>query len=71
MLVVGGGDAALEAAIQIAEETDAEVTLSYRQPEFGKAREANKRRFKEAGEQGRLFSFIASNVKNPKTPKPR
>ena len=63
VLVVGGGDAALEAAIQIAEETDAEVTLSYRQPEFGKAREANKRRFKELAEQGRLFSFMASNVK--------
>ncbi len=63
VLVVGGGDAALEAAIQIAEESDAEVALSYRQPEFGKAREANKRRFKELTEQGRVFAFMGSNIK--------
>jgi|APLak6261675434_1056106.scaffolds.fasta_scaffold00577_3 thioredoxin reductase/Pyruvate/2-oxoacid:ferredoxin oxidoreductase delta subunit len=63
VLVVGGGDAALEAAIQIAEESDAEVALSYRQPEFGKAREANKRRFKELVDQGRVFAFMASNIK--------
>jgi thioredoxin reductase/Pyruvate/2-oxoacid:ferredoxin oxidoreductase delta subunit len=63
VLIVGGGDAALEAAIQIADETDAEVALSYRQPEFGKAREANKRRFKQLVEQGRVFAFMSSNVK--------
>ena len=63
VLVVGGGDAALEAAIQICEESDAEVALSYRQPEFGKARDANKRRFKELVEEGRVFAFMASNIK--------
>ena len=63
VLVVGGGDAALEAAIQLAEETDAEVALSYRQAEFGKARESNKRRFKELVADGRLFAFMASQVK--------
>jgi hypothetical protein len=63
VLVVGGGDAAIEAAIALAEETECEVALSYRQPEFGKAREANKRRFKELVEQGRIFAFMASNVK--------
>lgn len=68
VLVVGGGDAALEAAIQLAEETDAEVVLSYRQPELGKAREANKRRFKELVDEGRLFSFMPSQVKKV-TPK--
>jgi thioredoxin reductase/Pyruvate/2-oxoacid:ferredoxin oxidoreductase delta subunit len=63
VLVVGGGDAALEAAIQIADETEAEVSLSYRQPEFGKAREANKRRFKELVQQGRVRAFMATNLK--------
>lgn len=63
VMVVGGGDAALEAAIQIAEESDAEVVLSYRQPEFGKAREANKRKFKELVEQGRVHAFMASTLK--------
>ncbi len=67
VLVVGGGDAALEAAIQLAEESDAEVALSYRQPEFGKAREANKRRFKELVEQDRIFAFMASNIKKVST----
>jgi hypothetical protein len=62
VLVVGGGDSALEAALQIADETDAEVTLSYRQPEFGKAREANKRRFRELVAQGRVKALMASKV---------
>ncbi len=63
VLVVGGGDAALEAAIQIADESDAEVALSYRQPEFGKAREANKRRIKQLVAEGRVFAFMSSNIK--------
>lgn len=63
VLVVGGGDAALEAAIQLADESDAQVTLSYRQPEFGKAREANKRRFKQLVEQRRVRALMASTVK--------
>lgn len=64
VLVVGGGDAALEAAIQLADESDAQVTLSYRQPEFGKAREANKRRFKELVAQKRVRAFMASTIKS-------
>ena len=63
VLVVGGGDAALEAAIQIAEETQAEVAMSYRNAELGKAREANKKRFKELVQEGRIFAFMPSTVK--------
>lgn len=63
LLVVGGGDSALEAAIQIAEETDAEVALSYRNSELGKARDANKKRFKELVQEGRIFAFMPSTVK--------
>jgi thioredoxin reductase/NAD-dependent dihydropyrimidine dehydrogenase PreA subunit len=37
VLVVGGGNSALEAAIAIAEEPDTSVTLSYRSKVFGKA----------------------------------
>lgn len=37
VLVVGGGNSALEAAIAIAEEPDTHVTLSYRSKVFGKA----------------------------------
>jgi putative YpdA family bacillithiol system oxidoreductase len=63
VLVVGGGDAALEAAIQLAEESDAEVTLSYRSPEFGKCREANKRKFKALVENKRIRAVMGSQVK--------
>lgn len=63
VLVVGGGDAALEAAVQIAEETDAEVSLSYRAAELGRARERNKKRFTELVEQGRVFAFMPSRIK--------
>lgn len=63
VLIVGAGDAALEAAIQIAEETEAEVALSYRQAELGKAREANKKRFKELVAEGRIFAFMPSTIK--------
>ncbi|MBK7860861.1 MAG: NAD(P)-binding domain-containing protein [Archangiaceae bacterium] len=63
VLVVGGGDSALEAAIQLVEETDAEVALSYRQPDFGKCREANKRRFKELVAEGRMHAFLPSAIK--------
>jgi thioredoxin reductase/NAD-dependent dihydropyrimidine dehydrogenase PreA subunit len=62
VLVVGGGDSALEAAIQLVEETDAEVALSYRQADFGKCREANKTRFKELVREGRIHSFLPSKI---------
>ncbi len=63
VLVVGGGDSALECAIQLAEETDAEVTLSYRQPDLSKCRAENKRRFHELVEKGTLFKLMPSEVK--------
>ena len=66
IMVVGGGDAALEAAIQLAEESDCEIALSYRQPDFGKARDANKRRFKELVDEGRVFAFMASKLQEVK-----
>jgi thioredoxin reductase/NAD-dependent dihydropyrimidine dehydrogenase PreA subunit len=64
VMIVGGGDAALEAAIQLAEETDAEVTLSYRQAELGKARDANKRKFQELAQSGRITAMMPSQVKS-------
>ena len=63
VLVVGGSDSALEAAIQIAEETDARVTLSYRQDKFGRGREANRRKFQELVSAGRIRALMPSTVK--------
>ena len=42
VLVVGGGDSAVEAAIQLAEESTAKVTISYRQESFSRAKARNR-----------------------------
>ncbi|MDQ3262734.1 MAG: NAD(P)-binding domain-containing protein [Myxococcota bacterium] len=62
VLVVGGGDSALEAAIQLCGETAAEVTLSYRGPALGKCREANRAKFEELVRAGRLRALLPSQV---------
>jgi len=62
VLVVGGGDSALEAAIQLAEESNAQVCLSYRQDKLSRAREANRRKFWELVEQGRIAAYLPSKV---------
>src|SRR5882724_5434229 len=62
VLVVGGGDSALEAAIQLADETDAEVGISYRRPEFGRCRPLNKQKIDAHLKSGRVKSFMSSEV---------
>jgi len=63
VLVVGGGDSALEAAIALATESSASVALSYRNEAFGKCREANKRRFAELVQAGKVRAFMGSQVR--------
>ncbi|WP_455234920.1 NAD(P)-binding domain-containing protein [Thiogranum longum] len=63
VLVVGGGDSALEAAISIAEQPGAEVTLSYRSEAFSRAKEKNRRKVQQASTEGRLKVIFKSNVK--------
>ncbi len=48
VLIVGGGDSALEAAGSIALETDAKVTLSYRSEAFSRAKPKNRTRVDQA-----------------------
>jgi thioredoxin reductase len=48
VLVVGGGDSALEAAVSIAEQPDARVTLSYRGDAFSRAKQKNRERVEAA-----------------------
>ncbi|MCM2333570.1 MAG: NAD(P)-binding domain-containing protein [Anaeromyxobacteraceae bacterium] len=62
VLVVGGGDSALEAAIQLATESKAEVAISYRSAEFGRCREANRSRLAELVAQGKVKALMASKV---------
>ena len=62
MLVVGGGDSALEAATTIASEPGTNVTLSYRSDAFTRAKQKNRERVDEMVAAGRLRVLLNSNV---------
>ena len=62
VLVVGGGDSALEAALSVAEVADTDVTLSYRGDAFSRAKPKNRDKVEAAARQGRLRVLLGSNV---------
>ena len=62
VLVVGGGDSALEAATSIAEEPGTDVTLSYRSGGFNRAKEKNRNKVDALKEAGQLRVLLTSNV---------
>lgn len=64
VLVVGGGDSALEAASTIADEPGTTVTLSYRSAAFGRAKRKNRQRVDNAVKLGRINLLLSSNVKS-------
>ena len=64
VLVVGGGDSALEAATSIAEESDTVVTLSYRGDAFNRAKDKNRRKVGAFEADGRLQLLMSSNVQS-------
>jgi thioredoxin reductase len=66
VLVVGGGDVALEAACAVAAEAGATVTLSYRGDGFSRAKQKNLQRLKEAEAANRVRTVLNSNVKEVK-----
>jgi thioredoxin reductase len=63
VLVVGGGDSALEAATSIAEIPGTSVTLSYRAEAFTRAKEKNRQKIQDAASSGQLRVLLKSNVK--------
>ena len=63
VLVVGGGDSALEAAASIAEQPGTTVTLSHRSDSFSRAKAKNRERVKAAEKTGRLKVLLQSSVK--------
>jgi thioredoxin reductase/NAD-dependent dihydropyrimidine dehydrogenase PreA subunit len=63
VLVVGGGDSALEAATSIAEQPGTDVTLSYRSGSFNRAKRKNRERVEAAVAAGQLRLLLKSNVK--------
>lgn len=62
VLVVGGGDSALEAALAIADETNTTVTLSYRSEAFSRVKEKNKQMVDAAKEKNKLTVLLKSVV---------
>ncbi len=64
VLVVGGGDSALEAATSIADVPGATVALSYRGDAFSRAKEKNRERLQVAVAAGRLQLILNSTVKS-------
>ncbi len=62
VLVVGGGDSALEAALGLASEPGTRVTLSYRGDAFSRVKPANRARVEAARDSGQLFVRLGSTV---------
>jgi thioredoxin reductase len=62
VLVVGGGDSALETAIAISE-AGGRVTLSYRRAGFSRPKEENRMRMEALAQEGALRVLMGSDVK--------
>lgn len=63
VLVVGGGDSALEAALSIAEVAGTRVTLSYRGDSFGRAKTKNRASIEAAARRRRIEVLLSSQVR--------
>lgn len=63
VLVVGGGDSALEAAHSIAEQPGTTVTLSYRSAAFSRAKAKNRDKVEQLAAAGRMRVLLSSNVR--------
>src|SRR5271157_5177729 len=63
VIVVGGGDSALEAAASIAELGDTTVILSYRGEAFQRAKQKNRQRVEAASGSGQLKVLLNSQVR--------
>jgi len=62
IIVVGGGDSALEAAFSLVDEPGTRVVISYRGDAFSRAKLANRSRVEALRDAGRLRVLLASNV---------
>jgi thioredoxin reductase/NAD-dependent dihydropyrimidine dehydrogenase PreA subunit len=64
VLIVGGGDSALEAALAISDVEGTTVTLSYRSEAFGRAKQKNRENIDLAQSAGRVNLLMSSQVKS-------
>jgi thioredoxin reductase len=61
ILVVGGGDSAVEAAMGLAHQAGNQVTLSYRSKRFSRIKERNAKRIEDCLRSGKLKVLFNSN----------
>ena len=62
ILVVGGGDSAIEAALGLAEQPGNRVSISYRKGEFSRLKARNEARIRDAIAQGSIEVLFESDV---------
>ena len=62
ILVIGGGDSAVEAAMGLANQKGNQVTLSYRSERFSRIKERNARRIEECSKAGKVRVIFNSNA---------
>ena len=62
ILVVGGGDSAVEASMGLAHQVGNQVTLSYRQAQFSRIKDRNAKRIKDCMQSGKVNVLFNSNV---------
>ena len=62
VLIVGGGDSALEAAMAIADIDGTEVSISYRSDTFSRAKEKIRDRVHDYADESRIKLYLSSNV---------
>jgi thioredoxin reductase len=60
ILVVGGGDSAIEAAMGLAHQSGNRVTISYRKSEFNRLKDRNAKRIEEQARLGNIEVFFNS-----------
>lgn len=61
ILVIGGGDSAVEAAMGLANQSGNQVTLSYRSERFSRIKDRNAKRIEECMRSGKLKVLFNSN----------
>jgi thioredoxin reductase len=63
VLVVGGGDSAIECAVTVGEQPATTVTLSHRSESFSRAKRKNRQRIQDAEAAGRVRVLLESKIK--------
>jgi len=63
VLVVGGGDSAIESAVGLSHQPDTHVALSYRGADFDRAKERNRAKLADAVAAGRIRLLLGSVVR--------